>query len=141
MYPKWIYLWRIHCESNSLDTRCNACPKGETNCKIIRKRYFLINVCSLRKFVPNEFAGLNYITFKLRLIEERSFPAYLKTHEQPNVGVSRRFCFGNAYDFVFVSVWFFLLYALAFYVYCRVLTNVLSRTPTGVSEINHLTWL
>ena len=29
-------------------------------------------------------------------------------------------CFGNAYDFVFVVVGFFLLYAFAFYVYCRV---------------------
>ena len=51
------------------------------------------------------------------------------------------FCFGNAYDFVFVfvAVCFFLLYALVFYVYCRVLPDVLSCTPTGVSEINHLT--
>ena len=32
-------------------------------------------------------------------------------------------CFGNAYDFVFVfvAVCFFLLYALVFYVYCRVI--------------------
>ena len=38
------------------------------------------------------------------------------------------FCFGNAYDFVFdfVAVCFFLLYALVFYVYCRVLPDVLS---------------
>ena len=50
-----------------------------------------------------------------------------------------RFCFGNAYDFVFVAVRFFLLYALVFYVYCRVLPDVLSCTPTGVSEINYLT--
>ena len=35
-------------------------------------------------------------------------------------------CFGNAYDFVFVAVCFFLLYALVFYVYCRVLPDVLS---------------
>ena len=37
-------------------------------------------------------------------------------------------CFGNAYDFVFVfvAVCFFLLYALAFYVYCRVIPDVLS---------------
>ena len=52
-------------------------------------------------------------------------------------------CFGNAYDFVFVSgaVCFFLLYALVFYVYCRVSPDVLSLMffPTGVSEINHLT--
>ena len=55
-------------------------------------------------------------------------------------------CFGNAYDFVFVfvSVCFFLLCALVFYVYCRVIPDcsfidVLSCTPTGVSEINHLT--
>ena len=36
--------------------------------------------------------------------------------------------FGNAYDFVFVcvAVCFFLLYALVFYVYCRVLPDVLS---------------
>ena len=39
-----------------------------------------------------------------------------------------RFCFGNADDFVFVfvAVCFFLLYALVFYVYCRVLPDVLS---------------
>ena len=65
------------------------------------------------------------------------------------------FCFGNASDFVFVfvAVCFFLLYALVFHVYCRVLPHVLSLmffhvpplidvlscTPTGVSEINHLT--
>ena len=44
--------------------------------------------------------------------------------------VSRRFCFGNAYDFVFVfvAVCLFLLYALVFYVYCRVLPDVLSLT-------------
>ena len=55
-------------------------------------------------------------------------------------------CFGNAYDFVlvFVAVCFFLLYALVFYVYCRVIRDVLSLMffhvpPTGVSEINHLT--
>ena len=38
------------------------------------------------------------------------------------------FCFGNAYDFVFVfvAVCFFLLYALVFYVYCRVLPDVFS---------------
>jgi len=41
------------------------------------------------------------------------------------------FCFGNAYDFVFVAVCFFLLYALVFYVYYRVLPDVLSCTPTG----------
>ena len=37
-------------------------------------------------------------------------------------------CFGNAYDlvFVFVTVCFFLLYALVFYVYCRVIPDVLS---------------
>ena len=29
-------------------------------------------------------------------------------------------CFENAYDFIFVVVSFFLLYAFAFYVYCRV---------------------
>ena len=42
--------------------------------------------------------------------------------------VSRCFCFGKAYDFVFVfvAVCFFLLYALVFYVYCRVLPDVLS---------------
>ena len=40
--------------------------------------------------------------------------------------VSRCFCFGNAYDFVFVAVCFFLLYALVFYVYRRVLPDVLS---------------
>ena len=42
--------------------------------------------------------------------------------------VSRCFCFGNAYDFVFVfvAVCFFLLYALVFYVYCLVLPDVLS---------------
>ena len=36
-------------------------------------------------------------------------------------------CFGNAYDFVFVfvAVCFFLLYALVFYVYCRVIPDVL----------------
>ena len=36
--------------------------------------------------------------------------------------------FWNAYDFVFVfvAVCFFLLYALVFYVYCRVLPDVLS---------------
>ena len=54
-----------------------------------------------------------------------------------------RFCFGNADDFVivFVAVCFFLLYALVFYVYCRrcSFTDVLSCTPTGVSEINYLT--
>ena len=55
------------------------------------------------------------------------------------------FCFGNAYDFVFVFVCFFLLYALVFYVYCRVLPDVLSLMffhvpPLGsVSEINHFT--
>ena len=52
------------------------------------------------------------------------------------------FCFGNAYDFVFVfvAVCFFLLYALVFYVDCRVLPDVLSLMFfTGVSEINHLT--
>ena len=51
-------------------------------------------------------------------------------------------CFGNAYDFVFVfvAVCFFLLYALVFYVYCRVIPDVLSLMFfTGVSEINHLT--
>ena len=55
--------------------------------------------------------------------------------------VSRCFCFRNAYGFVFVfvAVCFFLLYALLFYVYCSVLPNVLSCTPTGVSEINYLT--
>ena len=48
------------------------------------------------------------------------------------------FCFGNAYDFVFVfvAVCFFLLYALVFYVYCRVLPDVLidvlSCTPPGL---------
>ena len=38
------------------------------------------------------------------------------------------FCFGNEYDFVFVfvAVCLFLLYALAFYVYFRVLPDVLS---------------
>ena len=38
------------------------------------------------------------------------------------------FCLGNAYDFVFVfvAVCFFLLCALVFYVYCRVLPDVLS---------------
>ena len=43
--------------------------------------------------------------------------------------VSRCFCFGNAYDFLknfFFAVCFFLLYALVFYVYCRVLPYVLS---------------
>ena len=37
-------------------------------------------------------------------------------------------CFGNAYDFVFVcvAVCFFLLYALVFYAYCRVIPDVLS---------------
>ena len=42
--------------------------------------------------------------------------------------VSGCFCFGNAYDllFVFVAVCFFLLYALVFYVYCRVLPDVFS---------------
>ena len=42
--------------------------------------------------------------------------------------VSCCFCFGNMYDFVFVfvAVCFFLLYALVFYVYCRVLPDVLS---------------
>ena len=41
--------------------------------------------------------------------------------------VSRCFCFGNAYDlfFVFVAVCFFLLYALVFYIYCRVILDVL----------------
>ena len=32
---------------------------------------------------------------------------------------------GNAYDLVFVAVCFFLLYALIFYVCCRVLSDVL----------------
>ena len=52
-------------------------------------------------------------------------------------------CFGNAYDFVvvFVAVCFFLLYALVFYVYCRVIPDVLSGIPAGDSEINHLAWL
>ncbi len=51
-------------------------------------------------------------------------------------------CFGNAYGFV-VVVCFFLLFAFAFYVYCRVkfvgcsFIDV-SCTPTGVSEINYL---
>ena len=42
--------------------------------------------------------------------------------------VSRCFCFGNAYDFVFVfvAVCFFLLYAFVFYVYYRVLPDILS---------------
>ena len=55
--------------------------------------------------------------------------------------VSRCFCFGNAYDFVFVfvAVCFFYLYALAFNIYCRVVPDVLSCTPTGVSGINYLT--
>ena len=37
-------------------------------------------------------------------------------------------CFGNADDFVsvFVAICFFLLYALVFYVYCRVIPDVLS---------------
>ena len=37
-------------------------------------------------------------------------------------------CFGNAYDFVFVfvAVCFFLLHAFVFYVYCRVIPDVLS---------------
>ena len=37
-------------------------------------------------------------------------------------------CFGTAYDFVFVfvAVCFSLLYALVFYVYCRVIPDVLS---------------
>ena len=37
-------------------------------------------------------------------------------------------CFGNAYDFVFVffAVCFLLLYAFVFYVYCRVIPDVLS---------------
>ena len=39
--------------------------------------------------------------------------------------VSRCFYFGNAYDFVFVAVCFFLMYAFVFYVYCRVLPDVL----------------
>ena len=41
--------------------------------------------------------------------------------------VSSCSCFGNAYDFVFVfvAVCFFLLYALVFYVYCRVIPDVL----------------
>ena len=42
--------------------------------------------------------------------------------------VSSCSCFGNAYDFVFVfvAVCFFLLYALVFYAYCRVIPDVLS---------------
>ena len=40
--------------------------------------------------------------------------------------VSRCFFDWNAYDFVFVSACFFLLYALVFYVYCRVIPDVLS---------------
>ena len=42
--------------------------------------------------------------------------------------VSRWLCFGNAYEFVFVfvAVCFFLLYALVFYVYRRVLPDALS---------------
>ena len=36
------------------------------------------------------------------------------------------FFFFNAYDFVFVAGCFFLLYAIVFYVYCRVLPDVLS---------------
>ena len=61
---------------------------------------------------------------------------------------SRCFCFGNAYDFVFVfvAVCFFLLYALCIICLLPCLTrcsfiDVLSCTPTGVSEINHLTWV
>ena len=34
--------------------------------------------------------------------------------------------FGNAYAFVFVAVCLFLLYVIVFYVYCRVLPDVLS---------------
>ena len=60
--------------------------------------------------------------------------------------VSRCFCFGNAYDFVFVfaAVCLFLLYALLFYVYCRVLPDVLSLMffhvpPMGfLKKINYL---
>ena len=55
-------------------------------------------------------------------------------------------CFGNAYDFafVFVAVCFFLLYALCILCLLPCLTtcsfiDVLSCTPTGVSEINDLT--
>ena len=54
--------------------------------------------------------------------------------------VSRCFCFGNAYDFVFVTVCFFLLYALVFYVYCRVLPDVLSLMFFHVPPLGFLKW-
>ena len=55
-----------------------------------------------------------------------------------------RFCFGNAYDFVyvFVAVCFFLLYALVCLLPCLTrcsFIDVLSCTSTGVSEINYVT--
>ena len=58
--------------------------------------------------------------------------------------VSRCFCFGNAYNFVyvFVAVCFFLLYALVCLLPCHTrcsFIDVLSCTPTGVSEINYVT--
>ena len=56
-------------------------------------------------------------------------------------------CFGNPHDFVFVfvAVCFFLfvctciLCLLPCHTRCSI-TEVLSCTSTGVSEINHLTW-
>ena len=49
-------------------------------------------------------------------------------------------CFGNAYDFVFVfvAVCFFLLYALVFYVYCRVIPDVLSLMFSHVPPLEFL---
>ena len=49
-------------------------------------------------------------------------------------------CFGNAYDFVFVfvAVCFFLLYALVFYVYCRVIPDVLSLMFFHVPSLGFL---
>jgi len=52
--------------------------------------------------------------------------------------VSRCFCFGNAYDFVFVAVCFFLLYARVFYVYYRVLPDILSLMFFHVPQLGFL---
>ena len=55
--------------------------------------------------------------------------------------VSRCFGFGKAYDFIFVLVavfCFFLLRALVFYVYCRVLPDVLSLMLFRVPPLGFL---
>ena len=66
-------------------------------------------------------------------------PIYLKKNPLAFVFLSGflLFSFWKTHFFCFCCC-FFSFYALVFYVYCRVLPEVLSCTPTGVSEINYL---